>query len=71
MGVKKLLICEKCGNTKVARNGAKGTGLYNTATCWSCGNKNTVKHFENTFNDIRGKKDAYLILRQRIENKEA
>jgi len=65
MAVKKLLICEKCGNTRVARDGSIGTGLEHTATC-RCGHKNTVRHFQNTFNDIRGKKDAYLILQQRI-----
>ena len=68
---KKMLICENCGNTKVARNGSLASGLGYEATCDDCGNKNTVHHFQNTFNDIRGKKNAYLILRERIKNKEA
>ena len=71
MSRKRLMICDQCGNTRVDKCGSKGTGLELKAKCQRCGNENTVQHFQNTFDDIRGIKDAYLILRQRIENKEA
>tara|TARA_B110000467_G_C17967535_1_gene288363 strand:- start:207 stop:524 length:318 start_codon:yes stop_codon:yes gene_type:complete len=68
-GRKKLMICDQCGNTKVQECGSRNSGLDKLALCWECGYENTPYHFENTFNDIRGKKNAYLIMEERIENK--
>tara|TARA_B110000444_G_C18366183_1_gene378255 strand:+ start:55 stop:294 length:240 start_codon:yes stop_codon:yes gene_type:complete len=65
----KLMICDQCGSTRVQECGSRNSGLDKLALCWECGNTHPPYHFENTFNDIRGTKNAYLIMQERIENK--